>query len=267
MPRTSEPGRSVSSRLLDLLFSFEPGATEMNLADLARKTGLPHPTVRRLVLELTRSGALDRRANGRFAVGIRLWQLGTLAPLTESLRTMAQPFMEDLYTALHQHVQLAVPEGNEAVIIERLSAPRALGLVSQVGGRLPLHCSGVGKILLSHSGPDLVSEVLGGELRRFTPRTVTDPRVLRRELAECRRTGSALVRGELTEGADSIATRIMNNEGRVVASLSVVVRSGSVQRQAVLPSVITSGLAISRMLGWRPGVRVRVWGSETLNRW
>ena len=256
MPRTSEPGRSVSSRLLDLMFSFEPGEIELSLAQLARKTGLPHPTTRRLVLELTRAGALQRRPDGRFAVGLRLWQLGTLAPLTESLRTMAQPYMEDLYTALHQHVQLAVLEGTEAVIIERLSAPRALDIVSQVGGRLPLHCSGAGKVLLSHGGPDLIRAVLDGELRRYTPRTVTDPGALRRELAECRLTGTALVHGELTEGADSIATRIMNGEGRVVASLSVVVRAGSVQSRAVLPSVITSGLAISRMLGWRPGTKV-----------
>ena len=127
------------------------------------------------MLELAKAGALQQRSSGRFAVGLRLWELGTLAPLTESLRAMAQPFMEDLYTALHQHVQLAVLDGHEAVIIERLSAPRATGLMSQVGGHLPLHCSGVGKILLSHSGPELESRVLGGELRRFTPQTVTDP--------------------------------------------------------------------------------------------
>ncbi|MBQ0825389.1 IclR family transcriptional regulator [Streptomyces tagetis] len=257
MPRTNEPGRSVSSRLLDLLFTFQPGESELSLAELARKTGLPHATARRLVLELTKAGALERRPDGRFAVGLRLWRLGTLAPLTESLRTMAQPFMEDLYAALHQHVQLAVLEGDEAVIIERLSGRRALGLVSQVGGRLPLHCSGVGKVLLGHAGPELSDRVLGGELRRYTPRTVTDADALRRELADCRRTGSALVRGELTHEADSIATRIMNGEGRVVASLSVVVRAGSVQPQSILPSVITSGLGISRMLGWRPGIRVR----------
>lgn len=247
----------MSSRLLDLLFCFAPGETELSLADLTRKTGLPHATVRRLALELTNCGALDRHVNGRFTIGVRLWQLGTLAPLTESLRTMARPFMEDLYSVLHQHVQLAVLEGSEAVIIERLSAPDAMGLASQVGGRLPLHCSGVGKVLLSHGGPELVSLVLDRGLHPFTRRTITDPTALRKELAECRRTGSALVREELSDGADSIATRIVDHEGRVVASLSVVVRSGSVRHQAVLPSVVTSGLGISRVLGWRPGIRIR----------
>ncbi|MEU0312892.1 IclR family transcriptional regulator [Nocardioides sp. NPDC006273] len=242
---------------MELLFSFAPDAPELSLADLARRTGLPHPTARRLVLELAKAGALDQRPDGRYVVGLRLWQLGTLSPLTESLRTMAQPFMEDLFTALDQHVQLAVLKGQEAVVLERLSAPRAVGLMSQVGGRLPLHCSAVGKVLLSHAGSDLIDEVISGELRRHTAKTVTDPRVLRQELAECRRTGYALVRGELTDGADSIATRVLDREGHVVAALSVVVRSGSVQPQTVLPSVITSGLGLSRTLGWRPGVRFR----------
>jgi DNA-binding IclR family transcriptional regulator len=94
-------------------------------------------------------------------------------------------------------------------------------------------------------------------LHRYTPDTTTDPAVLRRELAECRRTGYAAVRGELTVGADSIATRIADGEGRVVAALSVVVRSGSVDRRAALPSLITAGLGVSRMLGWRPGIRIR----------
>ncbi|MEU5696167.1 IclR family transcriptional regulator [Actinosynnema sp. NPDC020468] len=257
MPRTNEPGRSVSSRLLEVLFAFQPDQSALSLADLVRRTGLPHATVRRLAMELTDVGALSRKNDGRFTIGLRLWQLGTLAPLTESLRTSAQPFMEDLYTALHQHVQLAVLEGTEAVIIERLSAPRAPGLVSQVGGRLPLHCSGVGKVLLAHGGAELIDRVLSGRLERHTPRTTVDPVLLRGELAECRRTGTAAVRGELTTGADSVATRIVDAEGAVVAALSVVVRTDSVKHQAALPSLIASGLGISRVLGWKPGIRIR----------
>jgi hypothetical protein len=65
------------------------------------------------------------------------------------------------------------------------------------------------------------------------------------------------VRGELTRGADSVATRIMDGEGRVVAALSVVVRTGSVSLTAVTPSVVTSGLGISRRLGWTPHIGVR----------
>lgn len=257
MPRTSEPGRSVSSRLLDVLFAFRPERADLNLTELVRETGIPYATVRRLVRELVAAGALERRSDGRYTVGLRLWQLGTLAPRTESLRTLAQPFLKDLYTALRQHVQLAVLEGGQAVVIERLSAPKAVGLVSQVGGRLPLHCSGVGKVLLSHGGSALVEQVLGGRLPRHTARTVVDPDLLRPQIADCRRTGTAVVQGELTEDADSVATRIVDGDGRVVAALSVVVRAGSVTHRAALPSVVACGLGISRQLGWRPGSCLR----------
>jgi len=257
MPPTSEPGRSVSSRLLQILFAFRPGCTRFTLAGLARRTALPQATVRRLVLELVAAGALDRAPDGVLTVGTRLWQLGTLAPLTEPLRTVALPFMEDLYAALHQHVQLAVLEGGEGVIVERLSTPSAVGLTSGVGGGLPLHCSAVGKVLLAHGDGGLFDELVKRGLERFTPWTVTDPGRLREELADCQRTGTAVVRGELTPGADSVATRIMDVEGRVVAALSVVVGSGSVSLTAVVPSVVTSGLGISRRLGWSPKVGVR----------
>ena len=257
MPRTSEPGRSVSSRLLELLFAFRAGHQVFSLAELVRETGIPHATARRLVLELVEAGALDRMDDGRFAIGLRLWQLATLTPRTESLRVLARPYMDDLYSALEQHVQLAVLSDDHAVIIERMSSLDAVNLTSQVGGRLPLHASGVGKVLLSHADPLLIDRILAGRLSTYTPATVVDPISLRREIAACRQTGTSMVRAELTKEADSVATRIIDAEGRVVAALSVVVRTGSVQLQAAVPSVITSGLAISRALGWQPGIPIQ----------
>ncbi|MEU1181820.1 IclR family transcriptional regulator [Streptomyces sp. NPDC005820] len=246
----------MSSRLLDVLFAFRPGRSRLTLADLTRETGLPHATVRRLALELVEAGALERAADGGFTVGIRLWQLGTLAPLSVPLRTAALPFMDDLHTALRQHVQLAVLEGTEAVLVERLSAGNAVDVMSKIGGRLPLHCSGVGKVLLAHAGPELIGQVITRGLSAYTERTVTDPARLLEQLDECRETGVAVVRQETTPGADSVATRVLDAEGRVVAALSVVVSAGSVDLRTVRPAVIASGLAVSRRLGWHPSAGV-----------
>jgi DNA-binding IclR family transcriptional regulator len=257
VPRTSEPGRRVSSRLLDVLFAFRPGRPRLTLADLTRHTGMPHATVRRLALDLVHAGALDRAADGTFTVGIRLWELGTLAPLTAPLRTVALPFMDDLHAALRQHVQLAVLDGTEAVLVERLSTAEAVGVISHMGGRLPLHSSGVGKVLLAHGGAELVDRVIEQGLSRYTRRTITDPTRLRRVLEECRDTGAAVVREETTPGVDSVATRVLNANGEVVAALSVLVRTGSVDLRTVTPAVVASGLAISRGLGWRPTAGVR----------
>lgn len=258
MPRTSQPGRAVASRLLEVLFAFRPGRSRLTLADLTRITGLPHATARRMVLELVAAGALDRAADGTLTVGVRVWQLGTLAPLTAPLREAALPILEDLRSALRQHVQLAVREGTEAVIVERFSASRAIAVVSQVGGHLPLHASGVGKVLLAHAPEEVVTGVLDAGLPALTARTVTDPGRLREVLADCRRTGIATVREETSTLADSVAARVMDAEGNVVAALSVVVRAGTVDLHALAPTLITSGLGISRRLGWTPRVGVRL---------
>jgi DNA-binding IclR family transcriptional regulator len=257
MPRSNQPGRSVSSRLFEVLFAFRPGRFRLTLAEMTRETGLPHATVRRLALELVEAGALDRTPDGAFTVGIRLWQVGTLAPLSVPLRAAALPFMDDLHTALRQHVQLAVREGTEAVLVERLSAGNAVDVISRLGGRLPLHSSGVGKVLLAHAGPELLEQVIAQGLPAYTERTVTDPMRLRAMLAECRETGVAVVRQETTPGADSVATRVLNADGEVVAALSVVVSAGSVDLRAVRPAVIASGLAVSRSLGWHPSTGAR----------
>ena len=263
MAQTNQTGRSVGSRLFEVLFAFRPGRSRMTLAELTRATGLPHPTARRLALELVELGALDRAADGTFSVGIRLWQLGTLAPLSVPLRTVALPFMDDLHTALRQHVQLAVLEGTEAVLVERISAGNAVDVISRVGGRLPLHSSAVGKILLAHAGSELVDQVIEQGLTAHTPRTLTRPEQLRQALDECRRTGVAVVREETTPGVDSTATRIMNADGEVVAALSVVVSSGSVDLRTLRPAVIAAGLGVSRGLGWQPTAGVRNGAAQT----
>ncbi|MET4538471.1 DNA-binding IclR family transcriptional regulator [Arthrobacter bambusae] len=249
MPRNAEPGRSVTSRLGALLFAFRSGSSSLTLADLTRRTGMPHATVRRLVLELLSEGLLERTADGKYVIGTRVWELGTLAPRTLPLRTVALPFMEDLHAALQQHVQLAVLEGIEAVVVERMSTSKALGLVSQVGGRLPLHSSGVGKVLLAHGGESLLQEVSSKGLKAYTPTSITDPEQLRADLGEYRRRGFALVNQETSRDAQSVATAIFGASMECVAALSVVVAAGTVNLNSIAPAVVAAGRGISRGLG------------------
>lgn len=248
MPLNTEPGRSVASRLGAVLFAFKPGSASLTLADLTRRTSMPHATVRRLVLELLAEGLLER-TDGKYVIGIRVWELGTLAPRSLPLRTVALPFMEDLHAALQQHVQLAVLDGLEAVVVERMSASKALGLLSQVGGRLPLHSSGVGKVLLAHGGASLFEQVTAAGLKALTPSTITDPEKLRSDLAEYRRTGFALVNQETSPDAQSVATAIFGPNGEAVAALSVVVAAGTVNLNSVVPALVAAGRGVSRGLG------------------
>lgn len=225
---------------------FTPERPELTLSQLCRLTGLRHATAHRLVSELVTWGALERVPSGAYVIGLRLWELGVLNPRGLPLRVRAMPVMEDLHAATRQHVQLAVLDGTDALVVERISTPHAVPVVSQVGGRLPLHASAVGKVLLAHADQDLFTEIVRSGLARFTPETITDPAALRVVLAECRRAGVAVVREEMSQGAFSVATRITDARGRVLAALSVV--GADPATHLLIPAVLMAGLSISRGL-------------------
>ncbi|MGH8965490.1 MAG: IclR family transcriptional regulator, partial [Actinomycetes bacterium] len=143
---SNEDGRTVTSRALAILGAFTPERPTLTLAQICRHTGLRHATAHRLAGELREWGALERTAGGAYVVGLRLWELGVLNPRGLPLRVRAMPVLEDLHAATAQHVQLAVLDGTEALVVERISTTSAVAVVSQVGGRLPLHASGVGQV-------------------------------------------------------------------------------------------------------------------------
>ncbi|GGU08782.1 IclR family transcriptional regulator [Streptomyces coeruleorubidus] len=246
---SSDRGRTVTSRALAVLGAFTEGRPELTLAQICRLTGLRHATAHRLVGELTAWGALERLPSGAYVIGLRLWELGTLNPRGLPLRVRAMPIMEDLHAATRQHVQLAVLDGTDALVVERISAAGAVSVVSQVGGRLPLHASAVGQVLLAHAGEELFTDVVRNGLARsrFTPRTITDPATLRLALAECRRTGVAVVREEMSPDAHSVAAPVTDSKDRVVAALSVV--CADARTHLLVPAVVLAGCGISRGLG------------------
>lgn len=244
--------RSAADRLLDVLGAFEQEHPALTLTQIAQRAGLPLPTAHRLVGALAEWGALERDASGRYHVGLRLWEIATLAPRGVVLRQAAMPFLEDLYEATHENVQLAVRDGLEVVYIERISGRSAVSVHSQVGARWPLHATGVGLVLLAHGAPALQERYCAHGLASFTPFTVTDPAVLRRMLAEVRRTGCAVSDRQITDDALSVAAPVRGPGGDVVAAVSVVVPVAGAQTSALVPAVRVAGLGISRALGRPP---------------
>jgi DNA-binding IclR family transcriptional regulator len=113
MPGRSD--RSVTSKVLALLAAFTPETPELSLSELARRAGLSLPTAHRRAAELLEWGALERGPDGRFQIGLRLWEVASLAPRGLGLREAAMPFLEDLYEVTHENVQLAVREGAQLI--------------------------------------------------------------------------------------------------------------------------------------------------------
>jgi DNA-binding IclR family transcriptional regulator len=241
-------GRSVPAKLLSLLGAFDADHRAFTLSDLARRAGLPLTTTHRLVTELVGWGALERGADGRYRVGLRMVEIAALCPRGVALRDVALPYLEDLYEATHQNVQLAVRDGRDAVYVERIAGRDALPVYARVGVRWPLHATGVGLALLAHAPAAEQEEFLSGPLPRFTPKTICEPKELRRRLAEVRRTGLAVSDGQVTLDAYSIASPIFGFDGEVVAAISVVVPAEDPRRHVWGPAVFTAARSISRAL-------------------
>ncbi|MFB8777230.1 IclR family transcriptional regulator [Streptomyces broussonetiae] len=246
------PPRSAPDRLLAVLDAFDHDHPALTLTDISRRAGLPLTTAHRLVGALTAWGALERDPSGVYHVGLRLWEVSALAPRGLALRQAALPFLEDLYEATHENVQLAVRDGAEVVYIEWISGRSAVGVRIRVGARWPLHATGVGLALLAHTDPEFQAAYCTGPLPAFTAHTVTDPALLRRMLAEVRRTGCAVSVRQITDDALSVAAPVRGAGGAVAAAVSVVVPADGIQVPALIPAVRLAARGISRRLGWRP---------------
>jgi DNA-binding IclR family transcriptional regulator len=244
-------GRSVISKVVSLLDAFTVDQPELSLGDLSRITGLPVSTTYRLASELVGWGGLERAESGTgYRIGMRLWELGALAPRGATLRELAQPFMQDLFAATGENVHLAVLDGQQALYVDTVSGRNAVPVRSRRGGRLPLHATGVGKVLLAAAPEDVAEAVLRTPTRE-TRHTIVDPGRLRREIAEVRRRGYARTAEEMSLGTLSVAVpvRVERPAGpAVVAALGVVVPSHRRDLLRLVPVLEVAARGIGREL-------------------
>jgi len=240
---------SVTSKVLALLDAFGPECPALTLSELARRAGVSLATAHRRAAELVDWGALERGSDGRYRIGLRLWEVASLAPRGLPLREAAMPFLEDLYEVTRENVQLAVREGLELVFVERIAGRHAVPVLTRVGGRFALHATGVGLVLLAHAPAEVQEEVLAAPLHAWTTKTVTSSVRLREILAAVRRNGYAVSDGQVTPDAVSVAAPVVTAGGEVVAAVSLVVHAEGAQPGALAPLVRAAGRGIGRALG------------------
>jgi DNA-binding IclR family transcriptional regulator len=230
-----------------ILEVFTPDDPALTVSEISRRTGLHLATASRLVAELAEHGFLARDADRRVRVGMRLWELGTRASPTMSLRDAAMPFLEGVHDVVGHHVQLGVLDGDEVLFLERLTAPGAVVNYTRIAGRLPMHGSSSGLVLLAHGPAALQERILAGPLKAYTAHTITNPTALRSTLADIRRQGYAYCPGYLHEEALGIAAPVRGRQGEVVAAFSVIVPNDA-GAASVVPVVRTAARGVSRAL-------------------
>jgi DNA-binding IclR family transcriptional regulator len=246
MARTAT-GESSLARAVRVLETFGPDQPELGVTEIARRTGLHVATASRIVGQLADHGLLTRTADRRVRIGMRMWELASRASPTRTLRDAAMPFLEDLHAVVGHHVQLAVLDGDEVLFLERLTARDAVVNFSQVAGRLPLHISSSGHVLLAYGPPEVRDRVLVRPMERYTRATITTPDRLRVALDQVRRQGYALLAGHVHENATGIAVPVRDALGEVVAALSVIVPNDE-RAVAAVPALLAAARGIGRSL-------------------
>jgi DNA-binding IclR family transcriptional regulator len=247
-------GDPVVDRAFALLATFDAGHRSLTLGELSRRSGIPTSSTLRLAGRLMAWGALERGNDGRFSIGLRLWEVASLAPRGQGLKQVALPFMGDLEEVTRQHVLLAVREGDEALLVERLSAHLAMDVLYRVGGRMPLHSTGVGLVLLAFADTPFQESVLAQPLVHKPENVPVSPAALRRTLAEIRREGLTTLRRRAPQPLVSVAAPIFGADDRIAAALSVVVPQENAEPRLLGPAVRTAARSISRGLGARRSI-------------
>ncbi|MCL6596393.1 MAG: IclR family transcriptional regulator [Firmicutes bacterium] len=223
---------AVLARGLDLLASLgEDLGGEATVAELARAVGLPASTAYRYVAVLRRAGLLEEGERpGSVRIGLRLIALAWNAP-PRRITALARPVMEALSNATGETVLLIEPFGTQAICTERVESREAVRLAFEKGRVLPLHAGASVRALLAFSPPALLQAVLAGELRRFTPATITDPAALAENLEAVRQAGYAWSDSEMDPGVSALAMPVCGGGRYAQASLSVTGPSFRLTRQ------------------------------------
>ncbi|TRW46485.1 IclR family transcriptional regulator [Georgenia yuyongxinii] len=243
----STSGDSLLTRVMRILEVFGETPTT-TVTEIAARTGLPVATAHRLVGEMVGFGLLERDENKRVRMGVRLWELSLRSHRVLGLREAARPYMEDLQSVVHQHVQISVRVGTEVLYIERLSSGGAVANIGSIAARLPIHACSPGLVLLAHAPEEVRAAVLAGPLEALTPHSLTDPVQLRRTVATVRRTGFAVAPASINPAVKGVAVPLRDGTGAVVASLSIVIPMTQDHRPLV-PALMAAGRGVSRAMG------------------
>jgi IclR family pca regulon transcriptional regulator len=213
------------ARGLEVLRSFRPGRRGSTLSEIAADTGLPRPTVRRILLTLEALGYV-RAADRGYELRPRVLELGMTYINALDRWDVARPHMEKLVAQTNESSSIAQLDETDIVYVARVAVPKIVTLAVTIGTRFPAVATSMGKVLLATQDPDDLDRLIASPGRSgIVPRRRPTAVELARELREVRARGWALADQDLAPGIRSIATGIRDGDGQVVAAINVTVHA------------------------------------------
>ncbi len=256
-PQTdSSPYRvQVLDRVLGILDTLASDDADKTLAGLSERLGVHKSTVHRLLMVLERYRLVEKRhQNGKYRLGLKLFELGSKAVAQLDLRERAEPFLQRLVLETGETAHLCILDEGEVVYLEKVEASRTFRIPSRVGRRNPAHCTAVGKALLAFLPEKELTDVVRKRgLRAYTRNTITTVAHLQSELQRIREHGYTVDNEEIEEGLRCIGAPVRDYSGKVVASLSIAGPASRLTEEKIPPlarSVMAAAHDLSAALGY-----------------
>lgn len=249
----TSPSIQVIERMFALIDVLASREEAISLKEISERTGLHPSTTHRILNDLATGRFVDRPEAGNYRLGMRLLELGNLVKARLSVRDAALVPMRELHKLIQQPVNLSVRQGDEIVYVERAYSERSgMQVVRAIGGRAPLHLTSVGKLFLAVDEPQKVrAYATRTGLAGHTRNSITQLPVLERELSKARQYGIARDNEELELGVRCMAAGIHDDQGRLVAGLSISAPADRLD-EGWLPKLEATAAEISQALGYKP---------------
>lgn len=248
----SVQGETPALRLFALLELITSRDQLFTLQSLVDQTGLPKPTLHRMLQQLESADLLTRHSDGRhYATGARMRRLAEDVLLNDTRKGARNAILQDLVSRIGESCNITALSGNEVIYLDRVETSEPIRVHLGPGSRVPAHCSASGKLIIAQFGPAQRRRLLGtGRLPRYTEQTLTDFEALESELALVRQQGYALDRQEFLNGLVCLAVLVPNAAGRsnmCVAIQAPVMRKSASDLEQLLPLVQQAATDIARI--------------------
>jgi IclR family acetate operon transcriptional repressor len=241
-------------KVLKILETLQGNPSGLQLKEIARQTAINKSTAYRFLAHLAKEGYLYRDEAGAYAIGPKLGRMGSGTNFEESLRKMARPILQKLWTATGETVNLAILDGQQILYLDVIESSHTFRFASQTGVRRPLYCTALGKAILANLPEEETKELLRSvTFERLTPRTLVQPAKLKKDLVKTRTQGYALDDEEAVMGARCVAAPIFDANSKVIggASVSGPLTRITAEKVAVVAALVKDAArSISRRLGY-----------------
>ena len=229
---TIKSNPTAIEKALDLLLAFAPRNHEMGTVELSGKTGFHVATVNRTLKILSQKKFLQRNPKTRkFTLGPAIMALGEafINSLNENMLPVALPHLQALCDKVRETVVLEVVSGMSGIIAYVAEGKQALNIRASLGGKTPTHAAAGAKAILAFSEDETIEEFLQKRMRRYTRKTITDPKKLRTHLEKIKKDGVSFTQEEIDEGINAIGAPILDHEDRPMAAVVIVGPSSRVK--------------------------------------